>query len=70
MSLASKSRATIRLTLKKLLSQERRTELKRMQGNMRKRMAPVLTMVHGSFNTKELIDELARRTRPATSCRQ
>ena len=62
MSLASKSRATIRLTLKKLLSQERRTELKRLQGNMRKRMAPVLTMVHGSFNTKELIDELARRT--------
>ena len=54
-------RSGIRSTLKKFLSQERRTELKRLQGIARKRMAPVLSAVHGTFGTAELIEELARR---------
>ena len=54
-------RAGIRSTLKKFFSQERRTELKRLQGNARKRLAPVLSAVHGTFGTRELIDELTRR---------
>src|ERR1700761_7374265 len=61
MSLVQKSKGAVRSTLKKFLSQERRTELKRLQGNMRKKLGPVLTAVHGSFGTKELIDELSRR---------
>jgi aminoglycoside 3-N-acetyltransferase len=65
MGIASKSRsvvrAGIRSALKKFLSQERRTELKRLQGSARKRLAPVLSMVHGSFDTDELLADLSRR---------
>lgn len=65
MSFISRSRgivrASVRLTLKKVLSQERRTELKRLQGNTRKRFAPLLTAVHGKFGTAELVNELSRR---------
>ena len=65
MGLGSKSRsrlrAGIRSTLKKILSQERRTELKRLQGNARKKLAPVLATVHGRFGTDELISELSKR---------
>ena len=56
-----KLRAGIRSTLKKFLSQERRTELKRLQGNARKRLAPVLSTVHGKFGTNELMAELSQR---------
>jgi aminoglycoside 3-N-acetyltransferase len=54
-------RAAIRSNLKRFLSQERRTELKRMQGNVRKRIAPVLSVIHGRFGTPELMEELSRR---------
>ncbi|HEY1903587.1 MAG TPA: AAC(3) family N-acetyltransferase [Terracidiphilus sp.] len=47
--------------LKRFLSQERRTELKRLQGQARKQLAPLLRLVHGSFTTKELMVELERR---------
>jgi aminoglycoside N3'-acetyltransferase len=43
------------------LSQERRTELKRIQGLARKRLSPVLSLIHGNFNPKELASELTRR---------
>jgi aminoglycoside N3'-acetyltransferase len=54
-------RASVRAALRRALSQERRTELKRLQGLARKRLAPVLSLVHGSFNSDELAAELARR---------
>jgi aminoglycoside 3-N-acetyltransferase len=54
-------RAGIRATLRHALSQERRTELKRWQGLARKRFAPVLSIIHGTFSTEELLAELARR---------
>jgi len=64
-SFASRSlgaaRAGVRSTLRRFLSQERRTELKRLQGVARKRLAPVLSAVHGTFSTEELIAELDRR---------
>jgi aminoglycoside 3-N-acetyltransferase len=54
-------RAGVRATLRRALSQERRTELKRLQGVARKRLAPVLSLVHGTFSTEELTAELTRR---------
>jgi len=64
-SLASRSlsgiRAGVRAALRRTLSQERRTELKRLQGVARKRLGPVLSAVHGNFGTGELIAELTRR---------
>jgi aminoglycoside N3'-acetyltransferase len=44
-----------------LLSQEKRTELKRLQVVARKKFAPLLSAVHGRFGTEELIAELSRR---------
>jgi aminoglycoside 3-N-acetyltransferase len=57
----SGARAGIRSIIRRTLSQERRTELKRLQGVARKKMAPVLALVHGTFTTEELVAELARR---------
>ncbi len=54
-------RAGVRATLRRTLSQDRRTELKRLQGTARKKMGPVFSLVHGTFGTEELIAELARR---------
>jgi aminoglycoside 3-N-acetyltransferase len=54
-------RAGVRAALRSTLSQERRTELKRLQGVARKRLAPVLSLVHGTFSTEELLAELSRR---------
>lgn len=57
-------RAGVRSMLRRFLSQERRTELKRLQGQARKRLAPVLTLVNGTFSTDELMEELKRRLPP------
>jgi aminoglycoside 3-N-acetyltransferase len=57
-------RAGVRATLRRTLSQERRTELKRLQGVVRKRFAPVLSLAHGSFSTEELMAELTRQLPP------
>jgi len=57
-------RAGIRAGLRRTLSQERRTELKRLQGVAKKRLAPVLSLVHGSFDTTALREELSRRLPP------
>jgi aminoglycoside 3-N-acetyltransferase len=54
-------RSGVRATLRRALSQQRRTELKRLQGSARKRFAPVLSLVYGSFTTTELLEELERR---------
>jgi aminoglycoside 3-N-acetyltransferase len=51
-------RSGVRATLRKALSQERRTPLKRLQGSARKRLAPVLSLIHGTFGTKELLAQL------------
>lgn len=65
MSFASRKlsaiRGGVRATLRRHLSQERRNELKRLQGVARKKFAPVLSAVHGSFTTEDLIAELKRR---------
>jgi aminoglycoside 3-N-acetyltransferase len=58
------ARAGVRSTLRSALSQERRTELKRLQGVARKRLAPVLSLVHGTFTTEELVADFARRVPP------
>ena len=64
MSLASRRlntiRAGIRDALRRTLSQDRRTELKRLQGVARKRLAPVLSLVHGTFSAQALRSELER----------
>jgi aminoglycoside 3-N-acetyltransferase len=60
-SLLNSARAGVRSTLRSALSQERRTELKRLQGVMRKKLSPVLSLVHGTFTTEELVAELTRR---------
>ena len=57
-------RAGIRASLRGALSQERRTELKRLQAFARKRFAPVLSLIHGTFTTEDLMAELARRLPP------
>lgn len=57
----SVARAGVRATLRRVLSQERRTELKRMQSVARKRLSPVLSLVHGTFGNEELTAELNRR---------
>ncbi len=54
-------RAEVRAILRRSLSQERRTELKRLHSVLRKRLAPVRSLVHGTFSSEELIAELARR---------
>jgi aminoglycoside 3-N-acetyltransferase len=54
-------RAGVRATLRRSLSQERRTELKRLQSLARKRFAPVLSLIHGTFTTEDLLAELTRR---------
>lgn len=53
-------RARVRALLRCSLSQERRTELKRLQGLIRKRLAPAISVVHGSFGIDALAEELAR----------
>jgi aminoglycoside 3-N-acetyltransferase len=53
-------RAGIRDALRRTLSQERRTELKRWQGVARKRLAPVLSLVHGTFSAQALRAEIER----------
>jgi aminoglycoside 3-N-acetyltransferase len=57
-------RAGVRATLRRALTQSRRTELKRLQGLARKRLGPVLSLVHGTFSTEELVVELGRRLPP------
>lgn len=54
-------RAGVRSGLRKLVSAERRSELKRLQGTARKRMSPALRMIHGSFGVEELAAELKSR---------
>lgn len=54
-------RAEVRSVLRRFLTQERRTKLKRLQGAARKRLSPVLTAVHGRFGTDELVEELKRK---------
>jgi aminoglycoside N3'-acetyltransferase len=54
-------RGGVRSALRRALSQERRTELKRLQSVARKRLAPVLSLIHGTFSTQELMAELKRR---------
>jgi hypothetical protein len=57
-------RASIRAVLRGALSQDRRNELKRLQGLARKRLAPVLSLVHGTFSSDELRADLVRRLPP------
>jgi aminoglycoside 3-N-acetyltransferase len=59
--IVSSLRAGVRAMLKRFLSQERRTELKRLQGQARKQLAPLLTLVHGSFTVEQLVAELEHR---------
>ena len=54
-------RGRVRATLRSTLSQERRTELKRLQGVTRKRLAPLLSLAYGSFRSDDLAEELTRR---------
>jgi aminoglycoside 3-N-acetyltransferase len=54
-------RAGVRGMLRQVLSQERRTELKRLQALARKRFGPVLSLINGTFTTQELLSELGRR---------
>jgi len=53
--------AAVRATLRRALNQERRTELKRLQGLARRRFAPVLSLIHGDFTTDDLVRELRQK---------
>jgi aminoglycoside 3-N-acetyltransferase len=57
-------RAGVRAMLRRYLSQERRSELKRWQGLARKRFSPVLSLLHGAFTTEELLAHLNLRLKP------
>jgi aminoglycoside 3-N-acetyltransferase len=57
----STARAGARSLLRGLLSQERRTELKRLQALARKRLSPMLLAIHGTFSTDQLMAELQSR---------
>ena len=57
-------RASVRSILRRTLSLERRNELKRLQGVARKRLAPILSMVHGNFTADELCADLEKRVLP------
>ena len=46
------------------MSQKRRTELKRIQGLMRKRFSPLISLMHGSFSSDELAAEITRHLAP------
>ncbi len=65
MSLASRRlnqiRGGVRAVLRGAFNQEQRNELKRLQTIARKRLAPVLGAVHGSFVASDVIAELAKR---------
>ena len=54
-------RAGVRAMLRRTLSQERRSELKRLQGQVRKRFAPVISLVNGTFTTEKLLANLTER---------
>ena len=54
-------RAGVRATLRRVLSQERRTKLKRLQGVARKRLSPVFALMYGSFDSDALMVELKHR---------
>ena len=54
-------RAGVRAALRRVLSQEKRTELKRLQSLASKRLSPLLTLAYGTFDTNDLRAELARR---------
>lgn len=65
MSIASRGvnmmRAGVRSGIRRFISPERRSELKRVQGLARKRLSPMLRLVHGSFGAEELASELKNR---------
>jgi aminoglycoside 3-N-acetyltransferase len=54
-------RGGVRAALRRTLSQERRTELKRLQSVARKRLSPLLSAIHGTFTSQDLVAELKRR---------
>jgi hypothetical protein len=54
-------RASVRAALRRSFTQAQRTKLKRVQGLALKRLAPVLSLIHGNFTADELGAELARR---------
>jgi aminoglycoside 3-N-acetyltransferase len=54
-------RGGVRAVLRRTLSQEQRTQLKRLESVARKRLAPVLLLVHARFGADELKAELLRR---------
>jgi aminoglycoside 3-N-acetyltransferase len=64
MSFANRSlsiaKASVRSIIRGVLSQDRRTELKRLQGLTRKKLAPALELMYGSFTSADLIANLNR----------
>ena len=54
-------RAGVRAMLRRCLSQQRRVELKRLHSVGRKKLAPVLSVIHGTFSADDVVAELAHR---------
>ncbi len=55
------AKARLHHVLRRCLSQERRNDLKRWQRTARKRMARALTLLHGTYSAKEIVDNLKSR---------
>lgn len=55
------AKARLHYVLRRCLSQEKRNALKGWQKSARKRMARVLTLVHGTYSAKEIVGDLKAR---------
>src|SRR5713101_2254654 len=55
------AKARLHYVLRRCLSQERRNDIKRWQRSARKRMTKVLTLLHGTYSAKEIVDDLKTR---------
>jgi aminoglycoside 3-N-acetyltransferase len=55
------AKARVHHVVRRCLSQERRNVIKAWQRSARKRMAKVLTMLHGNYSAREIVDDLKAR---------
>jgi aminoglycoside 3-N-acetyltransferase len=55
------AKARVHHVVRRCLSQDRRNVIKRWQRSARKRMTVVLTLLHGTYSAKEIVDDLKTR---------
>ncbi len=55
------AKARLHHVLRRCLSQERRNKIKSWQRSARKHMGKALTLMHGTYSAKEIVDNLRNR---------